>query len=140
MYTEVKLLILSGMAYLVYRMFRRIARDDHYANSPEAEGIITKITNNDSGNIRFYVSFLTADGRCAEGQSIYYSRTYGKYEEGDLARFKYNIKPQSTSARIKLIDEDIRPCQISQRSLNIILTVSLLFLFSAVVLTVMRFI
>ena len=74
-------LVLAIVAYSLHRIFRRMSIDDPYENSPEAEGTITKITDSDSGNLRFYVSFVTNEGVLVEGQSIYYTKTKGRYKK-----------------------------------------------------------
>lgn len=139
MYIEVKLLILSGMAYLLYRLVKRIALDDIFENAIETEGVITKIID-DEGIYHFYVSFVTEEGRSVVGRSVGYRRIYGDYEKGDRMRIKYNGGLTTDQPRIKLLATDVEKCKVSPMSYKIILTVSLLFLFSAVVLTVMRFI
>lgn len=139
MKSVVTFLIFAIAFYVLHRLFVKMSLDDPYENSPETEGIITKITDSDTGQLRFYVTFTTSDGETVEGQSIYYSKTYGKYKKGDTVRVKYNVVSQNR-VRIKLIDADIISCANSfVTASRVTLVTSCIFLLITIVRIVIQF-
>lgn len=107
-------LVLALISYGFRLLFISLSKDE-FIGAKEATGIITKITDSDSGNIKYYVSFVTVDGMHMNGKSIYYSSTKGKYDKGDSVAIKYFIN-RNGYARVSLIDDELVSCGESAKT------------------------
>lgn len=125
-------IVFSIVSFGLHRLFRKISLDNPFADSPEADGVITKITDSDTGKLRFYVSFMSNEGKAREGYSAYYAKTYGKYQKGDNVRVKYRIVSES-KVRIELVDSEIVTNRSSLTTASkVTLVVGFLFMLMAV--------
>jgi len=125
-------LVLALISYGFRLLFISLSKDE-FIGAKEAIGIITKITDSDTGEIKYYVSFVTDDGVQIEGKSVYYSSTKGKYDKGDSVAIKYFINEKGY-ARVSLIDDELIPCSNSLKpAARNMLIASIVFLIIAAI-------
>ena len=134
-YEFVVLLLFSGVFFVLYGLLNHIDKDDPYKDALEADGVISKVTDSDSGSKRFYVRFNINPTQEVEAQSIYYFKTHNKYHKGDSLRIKY-IKSSSMMYRCKLIDSELEPCSTSGAS-KVCLGISIAFLVASVLFLIL---
>lgn len=125
-------LVLSLIAYAFRLLFKNLDKDQ-FKDKIETVGMITKIIDSEYGNIKYYVSFLDNEGKQMKGESIYYSSTKGKYDEGDLVKFKYSII-REWYAQVSVVDNELIPCRNSYKeySRNMLISTIVFLIISAI--------
>ncbi len=82
-----------------------------------ANGIVKKVIYSDAGNVRYYIDIYTDEGTVLKAQSIYYSKTAGKYHVDDSISVDYYLT-RNGKVRCYVNDLELIPCKTSFTALS----------------------
>lgn len=102
----------------------------------KTKAIIDKVIYSDTGNVRYYIKF-NKDNREIKGQTIYYSKTDRKYNEGDNAEIYYHYT-KNNKIMAEIIDDDLVPCSNSLKNGKYILLFLSVFFFVVSMITLFK--
>lgn len=102
----------------------------------KTKAIIDKVIYSDTGNVRYYIKF-NKDNREIKGQTIYYSKTDRKYNEGDNAEIYYHYA-KNNKIMAEIIDDDLVPCSNSLKNGKYILLFLSVFFFVVSMITLFK--